>query len=108
MGQSRYVRVYCNILTSPKITYESYYYELWKPSLYCLPLASSLHLQLMEYICPDSGRGCGGQGNNGHSSEFMPQLTQLLVVRAEVMAPLADTVGFIDHKPAEEAREMQL
>lgn len=66
---------------------------------YCLPLASLLHVELMEYICPHSGRGCGSEGNYGHTWEFLPQLAQLLVVWPEVVSPLADAVSFINHKP---------
>ena len=60
-----------------------------------------------EDVCSDPWSGSGCQGHDGHCREVLSQLTQLLVVRAEVVTPLTDAVSLIDHKPGQLLSAMQ-
>jgi len=44
------------------------------------------------------GGGGGGEGDAGGGAESCADLTELAVVGAKIMPPMADAVGFVDGK----------
>ena len=66
-----------------------------------LPLACARHVQLVQDVCSDSGCGSSSQGHYRHTMKLASEFTELFVVRTKVMAPLADAVRFIYHKPGD-------
>ena len=64
-------------------------------------------MQLVNDVGPHSWGGGGRECHHGHAGELLPQLAQPLVVGAEVVAPLADAVGLVDHEPGESVARVQ-
>ena len=58
-------------------------------------------VQHVEDVCPDSRGGSGSESHDGNSRKVFLQVTQPLVVRPEVMAPLTDAVCLINYKPCQ-------
>lgn len=50
----------------------------------------STHVQLVEDVFLHSGSSCGCQSHHCHIRELLTQFMQLLVVWAEIVAPLKD------------------
>ena len=73
-----------------------------------LPFACLLHVELVEYVGSHSRGGCGRHRHDRNAGKILPQLTQLLVVWAEVVSPLADAVGLVNHKPGQFLTIMQV
>ena len=59
-------------------------------------------VQLEEHIGPNSRSGCCCQGYNRNTRKVLTELTKSFVVWSKIMAPLTNTVCFIDNKPSEE------
>ena len=60
-----------------------------------------VHVQLVQDVSPNSWSGGGCQCHDGHPWEVLAELTQSLVVWAEVVTPLTNTMGLINHKPCQ-------
>mmetsp|Transcript_1507 Transcript_1507/g.9263 ORF Transcript_1507/g.9263 Transcript_1507/m.9263 type:complete len:435 (+) Transcript_1507:2248-3552(+) len=60
-----------------------------------------LKAQLQHHVLLDPGSGGGRQGHDGHIVEVGLEDPKALVVRPEVVPPLAHAVRFVDHDPGE-------
>lgn len=58
----------------------------------------STHVQLVEDVFLHSGSSCGCQSHHCHIRELLTQFMQLLVVWAEIVAPLKDLKRWNDSK----------
>ena len=61
------------------------------------------HAERADDVERDPPRGRGGQGQDGHVAKLTLQVAQLAIRRSEVVTPVADAVGFVDHDQADAA-----
>ena len=53
-------------------------------------------LELGDDVLLDGGRGGGGEGDSGDAGEHVGDASEFTILRAELVAPGRDAVGFVD------------
>ena len=71
-------------------------------------LARRLQLQPLNHVRPGVVVGGGRQGQTGHIGKALVQDTELQIVFAEIMPPLADAMRLIDGEHAQQALALQV
>ena len=61
-----------------------------------------LHAQLVQHVSLHALCRRGRQRHHGHARKLIAQQPKILVVWPEVVAPLTDTVRFVNHKATQQ------